>query len=282
MIGETMGWSSARTIPHWRGFLAALAIMQAFATGALAQDIDEQQVESRGLARPNVEGWQLTIGGGIGVKPKYEGSSSYGATPLPFVSLTYDQRLSLGAEGLKANVLPQGNFKAGPMLGYFGGRNESDDSAALHGLGNIQPSLTAGGFASYDFRPFEISGSVRQSVIHTKNGLQAQLEASYGFKPMDHLAIKIGPEITFADGSYTKTFFGVTSAQAARSGLHVFTPSGGVKDIGIELSGNYELTEHWLLRGIANLKQLVGDAGDSPIVHSNTEVFAGLGIAYRF
>jgi outer membrane scaffolding protein for murein synthesis (MipA/OmpV family) len=201
---------------------------------------------------------------------------------VPFVSITYGQRFSLGTDGLKANVLPSGHFKAGPMLSYLGGRKESDDSAALHGLGNIQPSLTAGAFASYEMRPFEISATIRQAVIHTGNGLQGEVGASYGLRLSNRLIVKIGPEFTFANGTYTKTFFGVTPAQSARSGLHVFTPSGGVKDVGIQLGGNYDLSEHWLLRGIASIKELVGDAGSSPIVHSRTEVFAGFGAAYRF
>jgi outer membrane scaffolding protein for murein synthesis (MipA/OmpV family) len=282
MICEMTGRSDTRAARRRRSCWAALAILQAGAAGALAQDIGEQQVESLGLARPNFDGWQFTIGGGVGVGPKYEGSRSYGPVPLPFVSITYDQRLSLSSEGLKANLLPSGDFKAGPLLGYFGGRNESDDSAALHGLSNIQPSLTAGAFASYELRPFEISGTIRQAVIHTGNGLEAELAASYGLMLFDRLGVKIGPEITFADDTYTKTFFGVTSAQSMRSGLHVFTPRGGVKDVGINLGGNYDLTENWLLRGIASIKELVGDAGSSPIVHSRTEVFGGFGVAYRF
>ncbi len=282
MTCEMTGRSDARAARRRRSCWVALAILQAGATGALAQDVEDQQLESHGLARPNVEGWQFTIGGGVGVGPKYEGSRSYGPVPVPFVSIAYDQRFSLSTEGLKANLLPSGNFKAGPLISYIGGRRESDDSAALHGLGNIQPSLTAGAFASYELRPFEISGTVRQAVIHTGNGFEAELAGSYGLKLSDRLGVKVGPEITFADDTYTKTFFGVTPAQSTRSGLHVFTPRGGVKDVGINLGGNYDLTDHWLLRGIASIKELVGDAGSSPIVHSRTEVFAGFGIAYRF
>jgi outer membrane scaffolding protein for murein synthesis (MipA/OmpV family) len=258
-----------------------LAIAAASVERATAQDLEEQEITSEGLSKAKPRGWDLVIGGGVGARPTYEGSKSYEAVPIPFVALTYDDLVSLSPEGIRVNVVRLGGFTAGPVLGYLGGRKESDDTA-LRGLGNVQSSVTGGGFVTYEMRPFELSATIRQSIVHSKNGLEAELQASYGLKLSDSFGLRIGPEIAFSDGRYNQTFFGVTAAQSRASGLHVFTPSGGVKDVGLQASLLYKLDDRWGLRGISSIKELVGDAGSSPIVHSRTQVFTGLGIAYRF
>lgn len=258
-----------------------MAIAVLTAARATAQDLEEQAITSEGLAKAKPQGWDLVIGGGVGARPTYQGSKSYEPVPIPFVSITYDDLVSLSQGGLRVNVVHLGGFTAGPVLGYLGGRKESDDSA-LRGLGNVQSSVTAGGFVRYEMRPFDLSATVRQSIVHSKNGLEAELQASYGLKLSDSLGVKIGPEITLSDGRYNQTFFGVTAAQSQASGLHVFTPGGGVKDVGLRASLLYKLDDHWGLRGISSVRELVGDAGSSPVVRARTQVFTGVGIAYRF
>jgi outer membrane protein len=250
---------------------------------AMAQDLGEQELESEGLskAKPQPQGWSFVIGGGIAAEPTYQGSKSYQPAPIPFVSINYNDLVTLSPEGLRANVVRFAGFTAGPVLGYLGGRRESDDTA-LRGLGNVQSSLTAGGFVSYEVRPFEVSVTIRQAVIHSKNGLEAELTSSYAMKLSDSVRLKIGPEVTFADGRYNQTFFGVSSAQSKASGLHPFTPRGGVKDVGLQASLNYKLSDHWGLLGVSSVRELVGDAGSSPIVHARTQLFTGVGLTYRF
>jgi outer membrane scaffolding protein for murein synthesis (MipA/OmpV family) len=42
------------------------------------------------------------------------------------------------------------------------------------------------------------------------------------------------------------------------------------------------MSEHIVLRGFAGVKELVGDAGDSPIVQQKTQGSVGVGAAYHF
>jgi len=280
MSGKPGFYTSCRVNRAIAGCLV-MAIAVICAERAMAQDLDEQEITSEGLSKAKPHGWDLVIGGGVGARPTYQGSQSYEPAPIPFVSITYDDFVSLSPEGLRATVVRLGGFTAGPLLGYLGGRRESDD-AALHGLGNIQSSITAGGFVRYEMRPFDLSATIRQAIVHSKNGFEAEIQASYGLKLSDSLGLKIGPEITFSDGRYNQTFFGVTSAQSQSSGLHVFTPGGGVKDVGLQASLLYKLDDHWGLRGVSSVRELVGDAGSSPIVQARTQFFTGLGIAYRF
>jgi MipA family protein len=84
--------------------------------------------------------------------------------------------------------------------------------------------------------------------------------------------------------TYAGSFFGVTPAASAASGLAAFDTGSGLKDVGLTLIGNYEVTETWSVTGIAGYTRLLGDAAASPIVSergSPNQLFGGLGISYK-
>jgi outer membrane scaffolding protein for murein synthesis (MipA/OmpV family) len=263
--------------------LVATVLAIASGPNARAQDVNEQTLEQGDLGPEKpLKGWDFTVGGGIGIEPKYEGGKRYHIQPIPFVSIRYDNLLTVGAEGVSLNLLGAGRFQAGPVIGYQSGRNESDDTS-LHGLGNVPAAVTAGAFAAYELGSFEFKGTARQAVSRTKNGFLGAVEASYKIRLIPQtLMLAVGPVVEFVDGNYNQTYFGVTPQQSARSGLRVFTPGAGVKDVGINLSLTYRLTDHVLFRGFASLKELVGDSADSPIVKQKTEEIVGIGAAYHF
>lgn len=93
-----------------------------------------------------------------------------------------------------------------------------------------------------------------------------------------------GPRASFATSEYMRTYFGVTPAESTRSGLGAYSPGGGIKGAGLEVSGRYELTEQWALVGLAYYERLIGDAAASPIVKAGNEnqVTAKLGLSYKF
>ena len=81
-----------------------------------------------------------------------------------------------------------------------------------------------------------------------------------------------------------RTYFGVTPAESARSGLAAYNPAGGIKGAGLEVSGRYELTQQWALVGSAYYERLIGDAAASPVVKVGNEnqITAKLGLSYKF
>jgi outer membrane protein len=226
--------------------------------------------------------WDVTIGIGAAMAPKFTGADKYTLRPTPLGSITYRDRIFLGPDGFGVNAIDRQGLRAGPVIGYEGGRKQSDDSH-LQGLGNIQPSITAGLFASYDMGQFQIRGTIRQSAIHAANGLRATIGASYRQPlPIENLTLTVGPEVGLGDGSYMRTFFGVSSDQSARSGLPIFRAQSGLEEAGIAAALTYRYSEHILLRSFLGIHQLLGDAARSPIVQSATEGVIGLGVAYHF
>ena len=247
-----------------------------------AQTLDQDELKQPGLAPPPKGDWNATLGLGIGTEPKYLGAKDYRVSPIPLVSVEYRDVLFLGPQGLGVNALRWGGLRAGAAIGFGYGRPESRDPH-LNGLGDIQPSLEGGGFISYKAGRLKFVASVRQAMTHTENGLTGRLNVEY-MQPLirKSLVLAIGPELDLVDGQYARTWFGVTPGQSAGSGLPVYTPHGGVRDVGLNASLTYHYTEHVFLRPFIDLRQLVGEVSDSPIVQRKAQTLIGLGAAYHF
>jgi MipA family protein len=281
--GSTSENAGAGGIRSAAPLVAVLAAWFFFSATAHAQLLQDQELEQQGLAgQPKTGNWNVTLGAGVIGEPDYPGASGYRARPFPLVLITYHDFLFLGPLGLGANVINWNGFRAGPIIGYEGGRDQDDDPR-LSGLGNIEPSLTAGGFASYRSGPIGISVTVRQAVTHTSNGLVGLASLSYRAVIVPRsLDVAVGPDVEFADAQYDRTWFGITPTQSADSGLPVFTPGGGVRDYGLHAVLTYRYSEHIVVVGLATVKELTGDIADSPIIESKTQGLVGLGVAYHF
>ena len=265
----------------------ALALVAGLAlcvqSSANAQALQEQVLEEQGLAQPAATGsWNVTLGAGLADAPRYPGADTDRVRLVPLAQVSYDKTLFLGTSGLRWNLINIDGFRAGPVLGYLGGRNQDSDPR-LNGLGDIHSSLTAGAFALYHRGPFEIGVTVRQAITQTDNGLLGLVTADYLIPLMGRrMLLTFGPDMEFANARGNQTWFGVTPTQSFDSGLPVFTPGGGVRDVGAHATLTYHYSEHFLLRVFGSLKDLTGDDSNSPIVENRTQALFGVGLAYHF
>jgi outer membrane scaffolding protein for murein synthesis (MipA/OmpV family) len=80
------------------------------------------------------------------------------------------------------------------------------------------------------------------------------------------------------------TYFGVTPAESAASGLPAYDPDSWLKGAGVEGEVRYALNRHWAVRGEAGYERLLADAADSPIARtgSRNQFNAAVGLTYRF
>ena len=247
-----------------------------------AQSLPEMELEQEGLAgKPETGHWSAAIGAGLTSRPRYQGADSYRVRLVPLALIRYDN-LVLGPFGLGWMAIHQGGFRAGPVLGYEGGRRESADPH-LYGLGDIPSSITGGVFAAYRFAPFEIAATARQAITHRNNGLNGFVRFEYHVQGVPHpWDLRIGTHFDFANAVYEQTRFGVSPLQSEQSGLPVFTPGGGLKDVGFRASLTYVSSDHLILRLFADVNRFTADTADSPIVLQRTQRFLGGGIAYHF
>lgn len=239
-------------------------------------------------SRPDSWDWRVKLGAGAMVNPDYEGSDEYEIRPIPDIEINYRDALvlkntALSYDAMKA-ISPGSAWKLGPRARYAFGRDQ-DDNAALRGLGDVDSSVELGGFVGYGVGPWSAELSVLQDVADGHDGLIAQLEGGYGFRVTPRLGGRVSASASYADDSYMQSFFGVTAAQAARSGYTAQAADAGFKDVGLSLGLSYGLTENWALGGFVGYKRMLGDAADAQIVDnagSADQIRTGLTLSYSF
>jgi outer membrane scaffolding protein for murein synthesis (MipA/OmpV family) len=90
---------------------------------------------------------------------------------------------------------------------------------------------------------------------------------------------------TWANKRFTRSYFGVTNDQSIASGLAVYTPGGGLKDLSFTVGGEYRLTPAWAIVANAGYTRLLGDIKSSPLVSrrgSANQFSAGAFAVYTF
>ncbi len=253
---------------------SALFLPPAFAGGPEASAADGWAFVAGTLAD-----WNVVLGGGVLVAPKYEGSDEFDVQPIPFVTASIGEHVTIDPRGVSVNLHRLGDLTLSGQLGYDTGRQQSD-SDHLRGLGDIDMGGVVGATLTYRFGPAELYGSLER-IIGGSDGTQATL----GFKlahNVEQFRVSFGVSTTWADENYMQAYFGVTGVQSALSGLPRYAIGAGFKRVDLELAASYALSEHWLLRGELGLGYLLGDAADSPVVQEAFQPSVMLLVGYRF
>lgn len=230
--------------------------------------------------------WSARIGILGAFVPDYEGSSSYEWRAYPDLDITYGDRFFIDRRGAGINFLTSDALTAGVSIGYDSGRDESDNRRVLRGLGDIDETAIGSIFASYSVGRLSLSASVGTDILgEGHEGTTIGLSANYSLPVGERLILFAGPSATWASDNYMQNLFGITAAQAARSGRASYRAEAGFKDVGFTIYGAYRLTGGWAVTGVAGYKRLLGDAADSPLVAgdgSADQFIGGLGLSYLF
>lgn len=192
-------------------------------------------------------------------------------------------RLHLPGDNGGPTLFRSGAFHLGPSLNFVASRKAGDDPA-FRGLGDVDWAFEAGVFAE-----LWLSSHLRTRVevrrgFNGHEGVVANLAADLVVRPTSHLTLSIGPRVELGNAEYVSTYFGVSTAQAATSGLAAFEAGGGLVSTGVAGSAAYVLNREWTLLGYIETGRLLGDAGDSPITRRGTGdlVTFGGGLTYSF
>jgi MipA family protein len=227
--------------------------------------------------------WQA--GGLVYVSPKFEGSKSYQVTAFPVVApagLGDAGTVQVnGVDDIRWRALQLNGFEFGPLAGYRFGRDE-EDSARLRGTGDIDGGVVLGGFATYRTGPLAFSVSYHHQVTGDDTGglVRFGAQAITPLAPGVKLTSTIGAN--YASDDYMNSFFGVNAWQAKASGLPVYQPSAGFKDVHIGATGTIDLNDRWTLMLIGRYARLIGDAADSPLIETENQFYGGAALTYKF
>lgn len=269
-------------LKHWLQATSGLIVMTAPLNAAHADD--PLQGASDGISWLEIAGrqageWNLMLGAGVRVEPKFEGAKDFTIIPLPMISAQLGQYASVDPTGLTINAWQYEGLSVKGRVGYDLGR-DSDDDKHLDGLGNIGASAVLGVDLSYELTPFAFELSLDQNL-----GGSDGFSAKFGtvlMMPIDAFTFSIGPSVTWADGSYMESYFGVTEKQSIKSGLREFDAEAGFKRFDLEVSGLYFINDHWAVRGEFGVGYLVGDAADSPVSQENLQPYTMFILGYKF
>jgi outer membrane protein len=253
----------------------ALAVIALPAAPAAAQDGDPQLRIA-------------TIGAGVQVYPRYPGARADRIAPLPTFDLDRpgaplpfkapDQGIGFSLLGRRSRI------DVGPAVQWEYSRVSGRDVPA--GVPGVGFTVEAGGFVqAMAGESLRIRAEVRQGIGGHK-GAVLDLSADALLRPAgDATLVSIGPRLRLSDGRYQRTWFGLTPAAAAATGLAPFTPSRGAHAAGLWSSVRQRLGGPWGLYAFAGYDRLIGDAGRSPLVRRygrRDQVSAGAALTYAF
>lgn len=265
-----------------------LAILPA---GAYAQDSARDDFAGHGIF--------FSVSGGLVSAPTFLGSGETSVYALPDISVAIGDRLNISLlDGISYDVYKDENLTAGAVLTYDFGREETPSNHALTlsktakseiaGLGDIAETAEIGGYVEYTYGNIQAKLAVRKGVDGGHDGIVGDVDITYN-APVElfgkQSVISFGPTASFADDRYASTFFDVSAAQSAASGISEYDADGGIMSYGLHASAYVPLNQNVAVVGFAAFDQLTGDVGESSIVKergSNKQTTAGLVLTYTF
>jgi outer membrane protein len=108
------------------------------------------------------------------------------------------------------------------------------------------------------------------------------LKLQHDWQLAPHLSLTSSAAIALGGDRYMQTWFGVTPEQSARSGLPVYEPHLGLRDLSLALALKAELGHHWVVIGGPGYTRMLGPAARSPLVQRRSAWSASAGVGYRF
>ncbi|NIK87673.1 outer membrane scaffolding protein for murein synthesis (MipA/OmpV family) [Rhizomicrobium palustre] len=233
--------------------------------------------------------FDISAGAGVMMRPTYLGSDRYRASPLPLLSVKWNDMVSLDPSGLRL-YQRLGGFTAGIGLTYDGGRDEKDPGGIsfrggdgrLKGMGKIGTAVGYQLFASYTLGRITFDANATKYDGSQNKGLLVRAGAELPIRLNEHFTIIPHGGASWANDRYMRTFFGVSSEQALHSNFARYDAESGFLGGTVGLRLHYRFDNHWFAVGDASTTFLAGDAKKSPISFSDTATIATLAIGYHF
>lgn len=214
---------------------------------------------------------------GIGIAAAVNDTAyrDYSKDVLPFPSVSYEGRrmyvrgatIGFRVLGNRASEL---SLTVAPLGMRF--RSEDSDDPQLRQLDNRKLSALAGVAWRYAQPWGVVQASFQKEVTGHGGGTLA--EGSYAY-PIRRGALTLTPRVgvTRTSGALNDYYYGVSRAEAARSGLDRYTAKGG-NSPWLEMSAMQRLGRHWVVGGGMRYTRLADEITDSPMTDKdNTKSF---------
>ncbi|MFC5386024.1 MipA/OmpV family protein [Aquamicrobium segne] len=230
--------------------------------------------------------WYLTIGATGMIAPDFEGSKKYLFSATPIISLGKAGnavRFSSRNDNISLALIDQGDFRAG-LNGKFLWKRDNDEDA-IRGLDPVRWGGEIGGF--FEFYPLDwmrMRAEIRHGVRAHKGVISdIAVDAFHDVTP--EVRLSGGPRLSFASAKYFDAYYGVSTAEAQRSGLSEYDPGGGIRSMGVGGAVTWKVSDPVTTSLFGEYSRLMGPAADSSIVRergSRNQFTLGASASYRF
>ncbi|MGF6758020.1 MipA/OmpV family protein [Paraburkholderia sp. GAS42] len=92
----------------------------------------------------------------------------------------------------------------------------------------------------------------------------------------------LGSGLTWPNGTYTQTFFGVSPQESAASQLPQYAAGSGLRDVHFNVNASYKITPQWSANVAAVVGRLEKFAAGSSITERRLDLNGMASVAYRF
>lgn len=230
---------------------------------------------------------------GPGMVPAFDGAKKYQLIPLMIANVGWKGvNLEVRGLGARLDLLGDSRVQIGPVFNFRGNRDSAKDgSGRVKLLNDVDSSMEVGGYIGYrlggnQYGKGELAFdlTLAKDVNDGHDGLVGSAQVSYAAVRTQKFFLNVDAQTTFVDKKYMRAFFGVTPAEATRSGLAAYRPDGGIRDAGAGITAGYQFNEKWGVIARAGANYYLGDAKKSPIVDEGSKLQAvgGLALSYRF
>ena len=264
---------------------AVLASALGSTSAAAAEDwIDDLVAHSR-----------FAIGAALQNHPEYSGSDRRKTSLSPVLAYEYGW-LRISASGAGAILgfgqdargpgaslafIDRSDLKLGVGLRIDSGR-KSADSIDLAGFDDIKRSVRGRVYASYSPTDrWTLSGTISQDLLNRRGGALASTDLGYRLPVSPTTQASFGVGVNWADATRMRSYYGVSDAAAARSGLPVFRPEAGLLDVHAGAGITIAFTPRWIGFANAGVARLVSEAAASPLTRNPSSASVAVGLAYR-
>ena len=213
------------------------------------------------------------FGLGVADTPDYFGADTTSVGPTGSFSL---ERLTFGAidigGGDPYGIFPTGSFR-------LIGERSASENPELTGLDDVDLSVELGGGLRYAQPGGEAFAVVRYGVLGHE-GWVAEVGGDLIYAPNGRTEMRVGPRLLAGDDTYADTYFGVPAT--AGGGFTPYAAEGGLVSRGVSASLSYDVTDDWGVTGTVRYDELIGDAGDSPIVSDTDQLSISVIVSRSF
>ncbi|KRH78349.1 MltA-interacting protein precursor [Ferrovum sp. JA12] len=229
------------------------------------------------------------LGAGVEIQPAYDGSRNDIAYPVPLIRYLGQRWFIRDTQdilegGFRYALLP--GLYLGGQLAYEPGRlTYQSNLLQRYQIPGIAPSLSWGAHLEWDTHlgpaPINILLRDRQRTDRI-NGNLFDARISVGILDYHHLGLALFTQNTWANQTYNRGFYGVSSLSANQTGLTPYQPGSGLVFNTLGIMGGYSFNSHWGVFGSLEHRRFSALVKDSPIVDAGSARYINLSLIYQF